>query len=1169
MASTPPHWSIFTATTGNHRQTRQQSNNRQWLPPRVSSSHRGSHSLSTAPPSSPSPVSHRKLPNFSPLLTPNSSPPLSSDFLGRRSTRFVSKMHFNRPKTTTSTRHTPAATEDALQSLTAFSGDDDETTFQSLISTFEPTLRGSDDYTFLLHELGNRGECDKALLLYEFAVQRERRKNEQGKQASAMIGTLGRLGKVSIAKTVFKSALSGGYGNTVYAFSALISAYGRSGLHEEAITVFDSMKSYGLRPNLVTYNAVIDACGKGGMSFNKVAEFFDEMERNGVQPDIITFNSLLGVCSRGGLWEVARSLFDEMANRKIEQDVFSFNTLLDAICKGGQMDLSFNILAQMRANRITPNVVSYSTVIDGFAKAGRFDEALSLFDEMRYLGIALDRVSYNTLLSIYTKAGRDEEALDVLREMANRKIEQDVFSYNTLLDAICKGGQMDLSFDILAQMRGNRITPNVVTYSTVIDGFAKAGRFVEALSLFDEMRHLGIALDRVSYNALLSIYTKAGRDEEALDVLREMASVGIKKDVVTYNALLGGYGKRGSVTYNSIIDAFGRSATMESRDGSLSTLTGTEENRVIEIFEQLTTESSNRKKKECEEGVNELFSMLEVIRKMHQLDIKPNVVTFSAILNACSRCNSFEDASVLLEELRVFDNQVYGVVHGLLMGRRENVWLQARSLFDKLKEMDGSTASAFYNALTDMLWHFGQKRGAQLVALEGRSRQVWENVWSTSCLDLHLMSSGAARAMVHAWLLNIRSTVFEGHELPKVMSILTGWGKHSKVVGDGALRPAVEALLRGMNAPFYLSKCNMGRFTSSSSVVASWLCESATLELLTLHDHLTTSRFHMASNGDKPLIVSFGEMLIDFVPTESGVSLAEAPGFLKAPGGAPANVAIAVSRLGGRSAFVGKLGDDEFGHMLAGILRKNGVADQGINFDTGARTALAFVTLKADGDREFMFYRNPSADMLLRPDELNLELIRSAKVFHYGSISLIVEPCRSAHLKAMEVAKEAGALLSYDPNLREPLWPSKEEAKTQIMSIWDKAEIIKVSDVELEFLTGSNKIDDETAMSLWHPNLKLLLVTLGEKGCRYYAKNFRGSVDPFHVNAVDTTGAGDSFVGALLNKIADDHSILEDEERLRKVLRFANACGAITTTKKGAIPALPSDAEVLSFLEGK
>ncbi|KAG5396678.1 hypothetical protein IGI04_018492 [Brassica rapa subsp. trilocularis] len=1177
MASTPPHWSLFTATTSNHRQTRQQPNHRQWLPPRVSSSPRGSRSLSAAPPSSPSPVSHRKLPTFSPLVTPNSSPPLSSDFSGRRSTRFVSKMHFNRPKTTTSTRHSPAAAN-ALHSLTAFSGDDGETTFQSLISTFEPTLHSSDDYTFLLRELGNRGECDKALLLYHFAVQRERRKNERGKLASAMIGTLGRLGKVSIAKTVFESALSGGYGNTVYAFSALISAYGRSGLHNEAITVFDSMKSYGLRPNLVTYNAVIDACGKGGMEFSKVAEFFEEMERNGVQPDRITFNSLLGVCSRGGLWEVARSLFHEMANRKIEQDVFSYNTLLDAVCKGGQMDLSFDVLAQMRANRITPNVVSYSTVIDGFAKAGRFDEALTLFDEMRCLGIALDRVSYNTLLSIYTKVGRDEEALDVLREMASVGIKKDVVTYNALLGGYGKRGKYVEVESVFDEMKREGVLPNLLTYSTLIDVYSKGGLYREAMEVFREFKSVGLRGDVVLYSALIDALCKSGLVGSAVSLIDEMSKEGISPNVVTYN---------------SIIDAFGRSAAMECRGGSLSTLNGTDDHRVIEIFEQLTSESSNRKKKECEEGVNELFSILEVIRKMHQLDIKPNVVTFSAILNACSWCNSFEDASMLLGELKLFDNQVYGVVHGLLMGRRENVWLQARSLFDKVKEMDGSTASAFYNALTDLLWHFGQKRGAQIVALEGRSRQVWENVWSTSCLDLHLMSSGAARAMVHAWLLNIRSIVYEGHELPKVMSILTGWGKHSKVVGDGALRPAVEALFRGMDAPFHLSKCNMGRFTSSGSVVATWLRESATLKLLTLHDHLTTeanttmrssdqqgqasltlqplllSRFQMASNGDKPLIVSFGEMLIDFVPTESGVSLAEAPGFLKAPGGAPANVAIAVSRLGGRSAFVGKLGDDEFGHMLAGILRKNGVADQGINFDTGARTALAFVTLKADGDREFMFYRNPSADMLLRPDELNLELIRSAKVFHYGSISLIVEPCRSAHLKAMEVAKEAGALLSYDPNLREPLWPSKEEAKTQIMSIWDKAEIIKVSDVELEFLTGSNKIDDETAMSLWHPNLKLLLVTLGEKGCRYYATNFRGSVDPFHVNAVDTTGAGDSFVGALLNKIADDHSILEDEERLRKVLRFANACGAITTTKKGAIPALPSDAEVLSFLEGK
>ncbi|KAG6592985.1 putative fructokinase-4 [Cucurbita argyrosperma subsp. argyrosperma] len=325
------------------------------------------------------------------------------------------------------------------------------------------------------------------------------------------------------------------------------------------------------------------------------------------------------------------------------------------------------------------------------------------------------------------------------------------------------------------------------------------------------------------------------------------------------------------------------------------------------------------------------------------------------------------------------------------------------------------------------------------------------------------------------------------------------------------------------------------------------------------------------NNGASPtgsgLIVSFGEMLIDFVPTVSGVSLADAPGFLKAPGGAPANVAIAVSRLGGRSAFVGKLGEDEFGHMLANILREHGVNDEGICFDKGARTALAFVTLRSDGEREFMFYRNPSADMLLKADELNIKLIKSAKIFHYGSISLIVEPCRSAHIKAMEEAKKAGALLSYDPNLRLPLWPSADEAREQIKSIWDKADIIKVSDDELKFLTKSEKVDDETAMSLWHDGLKLLLLTLGEHGCKYYTKNFRGSVDPFKVKTVDTTGAGDSFVGALLCKIVDDQSVLEDEKRVREILRFANACGAITTTKKGAIPALPSEADVEALIK--
>lgn len=317
----------------------------------------------------------------------------------------------------------------------------------------------------------------------------------------------------------------------------------------------------------------------------------------------------------------------------------------------------------------------------------------------------------------------------------------------------------------------------------------------------------------------------------------------------------------------------------------------------------------------------------------------------------------------------------------------------------------------------------------------------------------------------------------------------------------------------------------------------------------------------------KDLIVSFGEMLIDFVPSVSGVSLAEASVFKKAPGGAPANVAVAIAKFGGFSAFIGKVGEDEFGLHLVDILKQNGVLDRGICYDKNARTALAFVTLRHDGEREFMFYRNPSADMLLTKSELDVDLIRRARIFHYGSISLISEPCRSAHLEAMKIAKHAGAFLSYDPNLRLPLWPSPEEARKGILSIWDKADLIKINEDEAAFLTnGADYENDEVVMSLWHPGLKLLLLTEGEKGCRYYTKAFRGRVSSVPVKTVDTTGAGDAYVGAFLTELVKDMSLLQNEQRLRKVLRFANFVGAITTTEKGAIPALPDRVVVMNLL---
>jgi len=235
-------------------------------------------------------------------------------------------------------------------------------------------------------------------------------------------------------------------------------------------------------------------------------------------------------------------------------------------------------------------------------------------------------------------------------------------------------------------------------------------------------------------------------------------------------------------------------------------------------------------------------------------------------------------------------------------------------------------------------------------------------------------------------------------------------------------------------------------------------------------------------------------------------------------------------------------------------------------FSQEARTALAFVSLRSDGEREFMFYRHPSADMLYRPDEVAIDLIQKAKIFHFGSISLINEPSASATRTALEEAQKKGVIISYDPNLRLALWPDASSAKDGMLSVWEQADLIKVSEDELTFLTGMDDVD-QAVSQLWHKGLRLMLVTLGKQGCRYYTSQFKGQVNGFDVKPVDTTGAGDGFVAGMIKGLLDQPNAWQDEGELKDVCRFANAVGALTTTRRGAIPALPTDGQVADFLE--
>lgn len=319
-------------------------------------------------------------------------------------------------------------------------------------------------------------------------------------------------------------------------------------------------------------------------------------------------------------------------------------------------------------------------------------------------------------------------------------------------------------------------------------------------------------------------------------------------------------------------------------------------------------------------------------------------------------------------------------------------------------------------------------------------------------------------------------------------------------------------------------------------------------------------------NDDTPQrdVITCGELLIDFVSLDAGVSLIEARAFQKAAGGAPANVAVGLARFGRSVGFLGQVGADDFGDFLAQTLQSNGVDIGGLRRTSRARTALAFVSLKADGERDFMFYRHPSADMLWEANQQDLGNAASGRVFHFGSISLIGEPSRSSTITSVEAAEANGALISYDPNLRIPLWSSKNSARDGMLQGLRHANIVKMSQEELVFLTGTDDVR-QGVQRIWHSDLRLLTITSGAGGCGWFTADDSGTMNGFPVTPIDTTGAGDAFVAGVLAGLIETGFSFE-HDNLAWIMRLANATGAITVTRRGAIPALPTRAEVAQFL---
>lgn len=315
-------------------------------------------------------------------------------------------------------------------------------------------------------------------------------------------------------------------------------------------------------------------------------------------------------------------------------------------------------------------------------------------------------------------------------------------------------------------------------------------------------------------------------------------------------------------------------------------------------------------------------------------------------------------------------------------------------------------------------------------------------------------------------------------------------------------------------------------------------------------------------------VTALGELLIDF--TENGTSSQGNPLMEANPGGAPCNVLAMLERLGKKTAFIGKVGKDMFGNQLKAAVEEVGIDTRNLIMDENVHTTLAFVHTYPDGDRDFSFYRDPGADMMLTKDEVQKELIENSRIFHFGTLSSTHEGVREATRRAIELAKEAGCIITFDPNLRPPLWKSLDDARKEIEYGMTKCDVLKISDNEVEFLFGTTDYDKGAAMIREKYNIPLVLITMGKDGSRAYYKDLRVEAAPFlQENTIETTGAGDTFCASTLNYVLE-HG-LEDltEENLKELLTFANAAASLITTRKGALRVMPSRQEVLDFIESR
>lgn len=666
----------------------------------------------------------------------------------------------------------------------------------------------------------------------------------------------------------------------VYVFTALLDAYGRSGMLEKAVSVFHKMKETpACKPNATTYGYMMAAYGRA-RQWEKIDSLFSEMRDIGLKSLGSTFNVVIGAYGKGGLWTKMEEALDAMVAAGCTPDTFTFNTMIDAYGKGSQYRSMERTFERMQSAGCPGDILTYSSLIHAYRKAGQFERMEKILEQMQGAGCKPDVTAYSLLIDVYGKRGMLKKMEATLQEMQESGCKANIVTYTGIMDAYGKAGKYEEMERVWKTMKHLCLQPDYSAYVATISAYGRCGMYDKMETRFQElenrlqtqeaakeMRFGGPKLGTFAYNVIIDAYGKGKLIDLMESTFEVMQSTGYRPDVITYSALINAYGKAELLermdstyvmmrvkgvspnehTYSALIDGYGKLGMVERAEAVLDEMirAGTKMN-VIAYTSIINAYGSAKR----------FLDMAARFFALKGTGTEPSCETIGVLLTALCSCRLHEEVSALLDCIQSCKR--FGVIAWLLKERNEilgnrHLWVEATVLFDALQSEGTASRLVLYDSLVEALWCFGWRGRAWKVLMAGRERGVFPQARVVAdeelLLDLHLLSVNVAQVMLVSWLSEMESMCIKEDTPYEQVTVITGWGRRSRVEGDSPLKAAVTARLASMNSPFRIPRENAGRFVAPVNQVCRWLSTERLSSHLSLEDVDVPGPNHLISNA--------------------------------------------------------------------------------------------------------------------------------------------------------------------------------------------------------------------------------------------------------------------------------------------------------------------------------